>query len=95
MGFFSRDHVLTSGSVGGSLITKIYSEEQQVHHQWKKFLACSENKAELMRFFFQTLRKKPCECLQKVKVFSAHEGECQVFADENEQMIVRSVPELD
>ena len=46
-------------------------------------------------FFFQTWRKKPAECLKKVKVFVAHDGECHEFTDENEQMIVHSVPELE
>ena len=84
-------------SVGGSLRTKIDSADQQGPQQWKKFLACGENKAELIRFFlfFQTWRKKPAECLKKVKVLVAHDGECHEFTDENEQMIVRSVPQLE
>ena len=45
-------------SVGDSLLTKIYSADQQVPHQWKKFLECGENKAELIRFFFPDLEEE-------------------------------------
>lgn len=81
-------------SIGGSVLTKIYSEEQQVPHQWKKFLACGDNKAELIRFLFQTWRKMPSAILKNVTVFAAHDEECHEITAENGQIQERLVPEL-
>ena len=81
-------------SIGGSVLTKIYSEEQQVPHQSKKFLACRDNKAELIRFLFQTWRKMPSAILKNVTVFAAHDEECHEITAENGQTQERLVPEL-
>lgn len=70
---YRKDSIKNAGrgrrSVAGSLITKIYSGDQQVPHQWKRFLACDDNKSELIRFLFQTWQNKPPACLKNVTVF--------------------------
>ncbi len=39
-------------AMGGTNVVRIYSGEQRVPRQWKKFMASGENKEEIMKFIF-------------------------------------------
>ena len=43
-------------AVGGTNVIRIYSEQQRVPRQWKKFMASGENKEKIMKFIFNTWR---------------------------------------
>ena len=78
----------------GSLMTKIYGEDQRVPQQWKKFLAVGENKAELIRFFFKTWSSRPSAFLKKVHIFVTRDAECHELVDDNGVLVVNEVQDL-
>ena len=77
-----------------SLLTKIYGEDQHVPRQWKKFLACGENKAELIRFLFKTWSTRPSSFFHSVHIYVTHDEVCHELAVENGVLVVQEVPSL-
>jgi uncharacterized protein YbdZ (MbtH family) len=57
-------------------VIRIFSEQQKVPRQWKKFMSSGDNKEELMKFIFSTWRKADPQLLKDVEVFLAHEEIC-------------------
>ena len=78
----------------GSLVTKIYGEDQRVPQQWKKFLAGSENKAELIRFLFKTWSTRPSSFFHNVHIYVTHDEVCHELSVENGMLVVQEVPSL-
>ncbi|KAJ8021224.1 hypothetical protein HOLleu_38360 [Holothuria leucospilota] len=63
----------------GSHVMKIYSPDQKVPSQWKKFLSNGKNKENLIEFFAAEWSKSPSGMLKGVKVFIAHGLQCHVI----------------
>jgi hypothetical protein len=75
-------------------VIRIFSEQQKVPRQWKKFMSSGDNKEELMKFIFSTWRKADPQLLKDVEVFLAHEEICHRFFDSNEEMMCSEIGEL-
>jgi hypothetical protein len=63
-------------ALSGVQVIRIFSEQQKVPRQWKKFMSSVDNKEELMKFIFSTWRKADPQLLKDVEVFLAHEEIC-------------------
>ena len=74
--------------------THIYSEQQKVPRQWKKFMSSGTNKEELMKFIFNIWRKADPQLLKGVEVFLAHEEKCHRLVEANGRMMCSQVEEL-
>ncbi len=81
-------------SEGGSFLVKIYSEQQRVPRQWKKFLSNGKHKEELMKFLFEAWRIANPQLLNGVEVFITHEQKCHKLTELNNAMIGCNVEEL-
>eukprot|EP00794_Sanderia_malayensis_P020891 gene20891-22942_t len=69
---------------GGSQIIRIYSGQQRVPRQWKKFLSSGENKEELVKFIFHAWQNVDPILFRNIQVFLAHESQChQLIATSN------------
>ena len=66
-------------AVKGALITKIYSEDQKTPKQWAKFLACGENKENLLQFIFERWCKSGRDLIQDLTLIVGHGGECHAL----------------
>ena len=76
----------------GVQVVRIYSEDQKVPHQWKKFMSSGDNKEELMKFL-HTAWKKAC-LLKGVDIFLSHKEKCHRFIQSNKQLTYAEVEEL-
>lgn len=68
-------------SVSGIYQTRIYSNQQKVPRQWKKFMSSGENKEELMKFIFSAWKDVDPQLLKNVEIFLAHESMCHRFSN--------------
>ena len=66
-------------AVKGALVTKIYSEDQKTPKQWTKFLACGDNKANLLEFFFQRWTNSAKDLIQDLTLIVGHGRECHAL----------------
>ena len=73
---------------------RIYSEQQKVPRQWKKFMSSGGNKEELMTFIFHTWRKADPRLLNGVEVFITHGENCHRLFASNGEMLCSEVEEL-
>ena len=81
-------------AVDGANVIRIYSEQQRVPRQWKKFLASGENKEEIMKFIFNCWRNAdPC-ARKGVEVFLAHEDKCHKLTELLGDMSCTEIEEL-
>ena len=80
--------------MGGTNVIRIYSGEQRVPRQWKKFMASGENKEEIMKFIFNTWRKADPRALKGVEVFLAHEDKCHKLNELTGDMSCNAIEEL-
>jgi hypothetical protein len=81
-------------AMGGTNVIRIYSGEQRVPRQWKKFMASGENKEEIMKFIFNTWRKADPQALKGVEVFLAHEDKCHKLNELTGDMSCNAIEEL-
>ena len=81
-------------AMSGVQVIRIFSEQQKVPRQWKKFMSSGDNKEELMKFIFSTWRKADPQLLKGVEVFLAHEEICHRFFDSNGEMMCSEIGEL-
>jgi hypothetical protein len=81
-------------AVGGTNVIRIYSEQQRVPRQWKKFMASGENKEEIMKFIFNTWRHADPQALKCVEVFLAHEDKCHKLTELLGDMSCTEIEEL-
>ena len=81
-------------AVGGTHVVRIYSEQQRVPRQWKKFMSSGENKEELMKFIFNTCRKADPQLLKGVEVFVAHEDKCHKLIASEDEITCIEIEEL-
>ena len=63
-------------AAGGSQKIKISRPDQNLPKQWKKFLANSHNKQQLVRFLFEEWKKSTAQQLRGIKLIVAHDGDC-------------------
>ena len=68
-------------------VIKIYSDQQRVPHQWKKFLSSGQNKEDLMKFFAAAWRKASPQMLKGVEVLIAHEEKCHKLKASGDYML--------
>ena len=78
-------------TVDGVQVVQIYSENQKVPCQWKKFMASSENKEELVKFLFTPWKNVDASLLRGVEVILSHEDKCHRFIQSNEQLTYSEV----
>ena len=81
-------------AVDGANVIRIYSEQQRVPRQWKKFLASGENKEEIMKFIFNCWRNADPRALKGVEVFLAHEDKCHKLTELLGDMSCTEIEEL-
>ena len=81
-------------ALSGTQVIRIYSEQQKVPRQWKKFMSSGENKEELMKFIFNCWRKEDPRMLRGIEVFLTHEEYCHRLYDSNGKMMCLGVEEL-
>ncbi|CAB3983243.1 Hypothetical predicted protein [Paramuricea clavata] len=81
-------------AMSGVQVIRIFSEQQNVPRQWKKFMSSGDNKEELMKFIFSTWRKADPQLLKGVEVFLAHEEICHRFFYSNGEMMCSEIGEL-
>ena len=81
-------------AVDGANVIRIYSEQQRVPRQWKKFLASGENKEETMKFIFNCWRNADPRALKGVEVFLAHEDKCHKLTELLGDMSCTEIEEL-
>jgi hypothetical protein len=72
---------------------RIYSAQQNVPRQWKKFLSSGRNK-ELIKFLFNSWKSANESLLKGVEVVLAHEGQCHSFTQSNGQLTCTEIQEL-
>ena len=63
-------------AAGGTERIKIYSKDQAIPLQWKKYVGCGANKEELVEFLFNTWRQCSPDKFQNVEVFVVHGNLC-------------------
>ena len=73
---------------------RIFSEQQKVPRQWKKFMSSGTNKEELVKFIFHNWRNADPRLLKGVEVFLAHEENCHRLFASNGEMLCSEVEEL-
>ena len=78
----------------GVQVVRIYSEDQKVPRQWKKFMSSGDNKEELMKFLHSAWMKADPRSLKGIEVFLSHEERCHWFMQSNEQLTYAEVEEL-
>ena len=78
----------------GIQLIRIYSDNQKVPRQWKKFLSSGENKEELLKFLLNSWRKADAGLLKGVDVFLTYEADCYRFYQSNGLMSCIEVPQL-
>ncbi len=81
-------------AANGVQVVRIYSEDQKVPRQWKKFMSSGDNKEELMKFLHTAWKKADARLLKGVDVFLSHEEKCHRFIQSNEQLTYAEVEEL-
>ena len=81
-------------AVDGTTVIRIYSEQQRVPRQWKKFMASGENKEEIMKFIFNSWRNADPQALKGVQVFLAHEDKCHKLTELLGDMSCTEIEEL-
>ena len=81
-------------SESGTFLVKIYSGQQRVPHQWKKFMSTGKNKEELIKFLFKAWKKSSPQLLKGVEVFIMPGEECHKLTQSPNTMICSHVEEL-
>lgn len=81
-------------AIGGTHVIRLYSEQQRVPRQWKKFMSSGENKEELMKFIFISWRKADPRLLKGVEVFLAHENKCHKLIESEGVITCSEIEEL-
>ncbi|XP_071822275.1 uncharacterized protein [Apostichopus japonicus] len=79
--------------VGGTEIFRIYSDDQSVPKQWKKFLSASTNKESLVKYVFQKWSSGDMD-LHGVVIFIAHDQECHQICTTESGVECKPVPAL-
>ena len=81
-------------AAGGTERIKIYSKDQAIPLQWKKYVGCGANKEELVEFLFNTWRQCSPDKFQNVEVFVVHGNLCHSLCAKDGELLVTEVPEL-
>lgn len=81
-------------SQGSVLSVKIYSGQQKIPCQWKKFLAVGKNKEEIMDFLFNAWSTSDVLDLQGIELFTTHKEQCHRLFESQEGIICSEVTEL-
>lgn len=81
-------------SASGIYQTRIYSNQQKVPRQWRKFLSSGENKEDLMKFIFSSWKNVDPQLLKNVEIFLAHESMCHRFSNANGKLECSEIESL-
>ncbi|KAL2104338.1 hypothetical protein ACEWY4_001206 [Coilia grayii] len=66
-------------AVKGRQVLKIYAEDQKIPKQWSQFLACGENKDNLLEFFYTRWCKSAGYLMEDLTIIVGHGGECHAL----------------
>lgn len=64
---------------GGYHLTKIYAEDQRTLKQWSKFLACGQNKDNLIDFFFKRWSQSGGHIMEDLTLIIAYGEQCHAL----------------
>lgn len=74
-------------AVKGCQVLKIYADDQKTPKQWSQFLACGENKENLLEFLFTRWCKSAGKLMEDLTLIVGHRGECHALKKETDKQL--------
>ncbi|KAL2102045.1 hypothetical protein ACEWY4_003806 [Coilia grayii] len=74
---------------------KIYGDEQKTPKQWKKFLACGENKNNLLEYFFQRWAISAENIIGNNTIITTHGSKCHAMQVNERGLVITEIKDLE
>lgn len=78
----------------GQQVVKIFSKDQKVPIQWKKYMSVGQNKEELIDFLYDFWCSCPIEEYNGIEIYVSHKDQCHRLAPRRDTLIVEIIEEL-